>query len=67
MHESESACYHPILIFLERFGSFLKRIKNIDFLLYFQKGIWVGGDGFLSKKARHPGICLSFGGNVGKT
>ena len=40
----------------------------MDFPLYFQKVIWVGGDSFFaeifSEKAKHPGICPSFTGNV---
>ena len=60
-------------LFLERLGQYLKNGK-MDFPLYFQKVIWAGGgEGqflltiFFSAKAKHPGICPSFGGNVDKT
>ena len=44
----------------------------MDFPLYFQKVIWVGGGtDFVttnfSEKAKHTGICPSFGGNVSET
>ena len=45
----------------------------MEFPLYFQNVIWPGGGGhFLlmkkkSEKAKHPQICISFGGNVGET
>ena len=39
--------------------------SKMDFPLYFQKVILVGGGSFYSETAKHPGT--SFGGNVGKT
>ena len=46
--------------------------KKMDFPLYFQHVIWPGGGAFVfnkkkSERAKHPQICQSFGGNVGKT
>ena len=44
---------------------------TIDFPLYFQKVIWVGGGQILwrknSEKAKHTGICPSYCGNVSET
>ena len=44
----------------------------MDFPLYFQKVIWPGGGAFfepkkISEKAKLPGMCPSFAGNVGET
>ena len=42
----------------------------MDLHLYFQKVIWLGGDSFWaaknSEKAKPPGMCPSFSGNLGE-
>ena len=53
------------------FWSIFKKVKN-RFPILFSKKDWGEGGGvflpkFLSDKAKHPGICPSFGGTVGKT
>ena len=57
------------LFFFENFNHH-KECSKMDFPLYFQKVIWVGGTDFVttifSEKAKHTGICPSFGGTCSK-
>ena len=56
--------------FVERFGP-QNGVQKNNFLLYFQKVIWVGGKFFLpkffSEQAKHPQICPIFSGNMVET
>ena len=66
-------CY--IISVLNFFGVFRPKkivFKKIGFPIVFSKVIRVGGDSFfcqkfVSEKAKHPGICPSFCGNVSET
>ena len=71
IHKKLYPTNRPITRLLELLRAAKNCVPKMDFSLYFQKVIWVGGKHFLpkknSEKAKHPGICPSFSGNVPKT